>query len=496
MAKHKNRGQQRQESADKEEAVKTFTAQEVKQMTSAIVGRSTLFSKMGYQYDGDRDVYRALGYPETINFDDYNAKYARHDIAKAVINRPADATWRGDFDVLEASDDEDTALETAWDALYKRLKLKSVFNRADKLSGIGTYGVLFLGFDDARTELDLKKPVQKNASRKLLYVKPLSQDSAAINTKEENNSSDRYGLPTEYNITINMGSGASKTVAVHHTRIVHIIRGQMESEIDGEPELESVYNRLIDLEKLVGASAEMFWRGGRPGYQAEVDPEYQLTAETEATLQDQIDEYEHNLRRILTAQGMKLNPLAMQIADPANHVDIQLQMISAVKGIPKRILTGSELGELASSQDRNNWFDLIETRREEFAEPQIIRPFVDRCIEYGALPAAGEEGYSVSWPDLRSPSDKDKADVGAVRAQALNSYASNAAAESVVPVEAFFSYFLGLDEDAIEHINQQREAALDEEDEDIRAGDADAPLIGPSGKNIEGENEGEEGQAE
>ena len=32
-------------------------------------------------------------------------------------------------------------------------------------------------------------------------------------------------------------------------------------------------------------------------------------------------------------------------------------MISAETGIPKRILTGSERGELASSQDRDNWFE-------------------------------------------------------------------------------------------------------------------------------------------
>jgi hypothetical protein len=222
----------------------------------------------------------------------------------------------------------------------------------------------------------------------------------------------------------------------------------------------------MDLEKLTGGSAEMFWRGARPGYQGKVDPEYMLTDAQRDTLQTQVDEFEHNLRRILINEGIDLQGLAQQVSDPDNHVDIQMQMISAVTGIPKRILTGSERGELASTQDRENWFSYIGQRREEFAEASIIRPFVDKCVECKILPEA-EEDYSIQWTPLFEESDKDKAEVGRIRATALKEYATNPTAEMIVPSEAFYRYFLGLEDDQIELIKEMQDQAIREEEQMI-----------------------------
>ena len=66
---------------------------------------------------------------------------------------------------------------------------------------------------------------------------------------------------------------------------------------------------------------------------------------------------------------------------------------------PVLVDLASEIGQLASTQDRDNWLSLVIGRRTEFAEPCIIRPFVDRCIEYGVLPATKDD-YSVKWEDL------------------------------------------------------------------------------------------------
>jgi len=119
---------------------------------------------------------------------------------------------------------------------------------------------------------------------------------------------------------------------------------------------------------------------------------------------------------------------------------------------------------LASSEDKSNWLNLIQARREEYAELQIVRPFVDRCIEYGALPRPKEEGgYSVIWEDLFAQSDKELAEVGRTRAEALRAYTSTPTAEDVVPPESFYRYFLGLDADQIEQIRLIREASMKEE---------------------------------
>ena len=70
--------------------------------------------KMGFQYGGDRDLYEALGYKTILTYDDFKARYNRQDIAKAIIDRPVNATWQGDLKIVESDDDKETALEKGW----------------------------------------------------------------------------------------------------------------------------------------------------------------------------------------------------------------------------------------------------------------------------------------------------------------------------------------------------------------------------------------------
>jgi hypothetical protein len=228
--------------------------------------------------------------------------------------------------------------------------------------------------------------------------------------------------------------------------------------------LEVVFNRLYDLEKLIGGDAEMFWRGARPGYSGKLDPDFSMSEDTKNQLMDQLNEYEHNLRRFLVAEGMELSSLAQQIADPANHVDIQIQMISAVTGIPKRILTGSERGELSSAQDSSEWKDYVQGRREDHAEPRIVRPFVDRLVALQILPTPEEEEYDVKWNDLYSLSEKARVEIGKGRANALREYSTNPLAMEIVPPKAFTEHFLGFTKEQITLINKQRDESISEDD--------------------------------
>lgn len=83
-----------------------------------LIGRAQLAAKLGMQYGTDRDVYQALGYPtDKIEYSSYAARYLRQDIARAVIDRPVNATWRGKLDIVESDDDKDTLLEKEWKAL-------------------------------------------------------------------------------------------------------------------------------------------------------------------------------------------------------------------------------------------------------------------------------------------------------------------------------------------------------------------------------------------
>lgn len=428
------------------------------QTLTTTMNRALLASKMGMQYGTDRDVYEALGYSKDLTYTDYVARYARQDIAKAIINRPIGKTWSGPLVISEAGDDQDTALEKAWVTLLadRTLQVKNRLVRLDKLSSLGEYGIMLLGLSDVTTPEEFATVVE--GTPKLVYLKPYGQGSAPIAEYETDTSSPRYGLPKFYNLMFANANGSEQQTKVHFSRILHVADDLLESEILGTPVLESVYNRLYDLEKLVGGSAEMFWRGARPGYSATTQPDFQSTTQTELDLQDQLDEFEHKMRRFLIMDGVDIKALDQQISDPKNHVDIQIQMISAETGIPKRILMGSERGELSSSQDEDAWLGMIEERRESKAGELIIRPFVDRLIELKILPQPSTGEWYVEWKDLFAKGEKEKAEVGKIRATALKEYTANPNAEEIMPPEAFYEFFLGFSDENIEKIKQMVEA--------------------------------------
>lgn len=440
--------------------------QTLQTIAGTVVGRANLASQLGYEFGGDRNLYQTLGYKKELGYKDFAAQYTRHDMARAVIDRPVRATWNGPLEVVESDDDKDTEFEKQFKELNKKLKLKSKFSRLDKLTGIGHYGVLLLGFSDTKNKEQLQTPLQKSGNLELMYVKPLGEEHAQIAQWQTKTSDPRYGLPLTYDVTLqDAEAGINSTIRVHWTRVIHVADGLLEGEITGTPRLEVVFNRLKDLEKLVGASAEMFWLGARPGYGGKLEDGYKLTPAEQEEIKEQINEYEHNLRRILIGKGLSLESLAQQVSDPKNHVDVQIQMIAAVTGIPKRILTGSERGELSSAQDKTEWLTYVKTRREEYAEPLIIEPFVDRLIEYGVLPTPTDD-YSVKWEDLFAMGDKEKTDVGKSRAEAIAKYANAPGAEMIMPPEAFLKHCLGFNDEEVKLIMEQIDAVMEEEEKE------------------------------
>lgn len=441
---------------------------------STLLNRINLGNQMGTQsYSGDRNVTTALGYKDVLDFNDYLSRYFRQDIAKAVIDRPVKASWKGEIEVIENNKTKKTKFEKEWKKLYTRLKLKSVFMRADKLTGLGSYSVILLGLDDIKTKKGFANKVKKGA--KLIYVKPFSEQSAVVDKWETNERSSRFGKPLYYKISIS-SKGLNPTVTtrrasqtysdditVHYSRVVHLTEDVLEDEVFGLPRLQVVFNRLMDLEKLVGGDAEMFWRGARPGYTGNVKQDYEMTTEMQESLQDQIKEFEHNLKRVLVNEGVEYKSLEQQIADPSAHVDVQIQMISAVTGIPKRILVGSERGELSSAQDKQEWISYVTSRREEQNEPGILRPFIDHLIEYKIITPHKSNEYTVVWDKLFSLSDKEKVELGKNRAIALKEYSTNPAAQYMFPLPIFMKFYLGMDDNQVSFIEEYNKENRDKE---------------------------------
>ena len=417
---------------------KKLTANDVRALAdalkthSAIAARADIAARMGKSFGDDRELYTALGYTTSPTFNDYMAKYLRQDIARAVIDAPVRACWRKPPIVTESEEDE-TKFETMWAELADEKSVWHHFARADRLAGIGTYSAILLGFDDS---LELGEPV--GTAKRLLYIAPYSMANATIAEYEEDATNERYGLPKTY--SINTKATGTKTGStskrVHYSRVIHVAEDLLEDNVEGLPKLQGILNRLYDLEKVAGGSAEMFWRGAYQGLAFIKQPDATIGTQDVDDLETELEEYLHGLKRYMRLEGMEIQELAPNVADPEHHVSVLLDLVSAATRIPKRILMGTERGELASTQDEKNWNNTVDSRRREHCEPTIVRPFVDRCIEAGVLPEP-VEGYTLDWPDLAAPGDKEMAEVGLTIAQALKAYSDATVGAPVVHPEVF-----------------------------------------------------------
>jgi hypothetical protein len=405
--------------ADVQDAAELSFLTKLRAAASEMLNRAIFAGRAGLTFNGRRDIYEVGGYKRFLQPADFRARYERDGIAARIVESYPKATWRGSGGELIENEDSSivTAFEAAWFDLDKRLKIWPMFQRADIMAGLGRYSVMFIGAV-GNPEEPLPKPLRPEL---IQYLSVFGEENARIVDYDRDNKSSRFGQPIKYELigleppttgnsafslpTNTQSVGASRRV--HWTRVVHIADGLLDSLIFGASRLQKPWNRLDDLEKVLCGGSESFWMQGDRGMQVEVDPEAAFEDEDKEALKNELEEYEHGRRRLVRTRGVTMTPLNGTVANFALPVESLFTILAAMVAIPKRILMGSERGDLASTQDRDNWIERVEDRRNEYAGPLVVRPFIDRLIEYGALPEPDD--YDVRWPSIHDMPEEEKA---------------------------------------------------------------------------------------
>jgi hypothetical protein len=203
--------------------------------------------------------------------------------------------------------------------------------------------------------------------------------------------------------------------------------------------MRRIYNYLMDVMKVVGGSSEAFWllinRGmailGREG----VDMPQAGTPEYTA-MQDEMDEYQHQLRRILRLRGVDIQELGGNVVDGGGQVDVLVTIIAGAIKTPKRILMGSERGELASTQDDKNFADVCKSRQDNFCAPMMVKPLIKRFTELGMLPLPSNGIYTLKYPSLFELNQLEKGQYSVSKATAISTITAGAP-ETAVLIEDF-----------------------------------------------------------
>ncbi len=411
---------------------RTFTQKQVSEMM--VNSRALLARVLQGQtaYMGDRDYYQVLGYPKSIEIEAYFLRYKRQDIARRIVDLPAIDTWK-EPPALSEGDDEntDTAFVKDFDALNKRVKIWKALSSIDRLSGIGQFGILLIGFKDGGELSEPLNTEKVKGEKSILFLRPFSQASVEVADKNKDPQSPRFGLPENYTVTFDDDIG-KKTV--HWSRVLHVAENKLDSEVLGTPRLEGVFNLLDDKMKVVGGTAEATWLNMRPGMSVSPKEEYDWD---EAAWLKAVQDYAHDQLRMFKAVGLDVDPIGTsEIADPTGPHAVVIADMAATANMPQRILIGSAGGEIsAAKEDTRQWATTIVSRQLNYAEPEMLRPLIDWFVELGVLaaPAKGPGEYNVGtlqpdgsfkWPSIIELSDVEKATVTRNKAAAVNSLAS------------------------------------------------------------------------
>lgn len=436
---------------------------------NGMVGNAPFLGRSGFQEvvgANQRNLNRDCGYPgwrseipesyTELTIELFQHFYEREPIATRVVEIYPLECWGTSPRVIETEDlDDETPFEKAWKELsrslsggskYKQKKsiLWKYLKQVDIDSGIGTYGLLFLGLNDGSR---LDQPVDMGRDDlKLIFLRSIPQKHVEVSQYESDDSSERFGHPVIYQVDFvvpdeesgeDKGTGVVNVSAnVHWTRVIHVAEGD---DVFGTPRQRPVFNRLWDIRKLYGGSAEMYWRGALPGLALEIDPNLTLAAMdkkakfNETKIREQMQLYGEGLQRWLVLNGIRSKNLSPQVVDPSPQIERQLEAICIIGGYPKRVFMGSERGELSSSQDTEEWNDKVVSRQEEYLTPQLIVRLIDRLIDLKILPEPDE--YDIKWPDRESQTEKERADVMGHVVTALAKYIRWDIANIISPVD-------------------------------------------------------------
>ena len=460
------------------------------QVANILTSRSEAYRVNRQEPDRRRNINDECGYPENgeVTVENYRELYDRESIATRVVQVLPRESWKVQPSVFE---DEDINVikpfEQAWIDLADSLRGPSwhqdeegspiweAILRVDELSGIGSHGALLLGINDglpldqsiAGFEDGTPPEGSTTITRKLLFLRAFDESLARVTQLEEDKTNPRFGMPLQYSMSFSDPSQNQQIIAghnlatatVHWSRVIHVADNLGTSEVFGVPRMGPVYNRLLDLRKLYGGMAEMYWKGAFPGISWETHPQLGPDVQIDSDdMKDQIEQLMNGLQRAAVTSGMTAKSLAPQVVDPTPQIEAAIQAICILTGIPKRIFTGSERGELASSEDKGTWNARLAFRQTMYLTPRVIVPFVDRLIQIGVLPVP--KGYSVVWPDLNALTADEQATVAVKVTESLAKYVAGNV-ESVMTLADYLTRVLGRTKDEAEEIIK---AVMEEEE--------------------------------
>lgn len=326
---------------------------------------------LGLSHDNKRDIYNIYGYPRHLDYETMRRYAGRQGVANRITFGMAKSCWRDEFEIFEnGEDDAEKVLSDEILTLKKRGLMKKL-ERADVLNRIGKFSVLFVGVPDG---LKADQPLGKADKSKLdqVYFKAFAYDGITISEQEQDIKNPRFGLPKMYEVQKSVTENTEKdtirvAIRVHWSRIVHLNEAALDSDVEGSGQLEPIFNRILDLDKTTGGSAEAYFRNAKGKIVFEMDPAFSKTLidnePAKQKLDDAATEFTNQFKDHIFASGSKVQGLDTPHHSPKDTVMAAYWEISSYTGIPIRMLIGVGSGQMAGSEDQLAYNALVAGRQ-------------------------------------------------------------------------------------------------------------------------------------
>lgn len=380
----------------------------------------SLLYQHGVSHNERRDLNEIFGYPVSISFQHYYDMYELSGVADRVISTMPEHCWRDGFYVAKDEEpklsDEIRKLKKA--GLFKALK------RTDILARIGHFSVLFFGLPDGRKpEQEIGRVNPRDINK--IYFKPYSEEEVTVYDYDSDPASPRYGMPVYYQLTPQQDDDSDRILdivkgrKVHYTRILHAAESTLTNQLVGRPVLKPIFRRLLDLDKVMGGSAEAYFRNARGKLALEAMPDFDdtITDSQKDDLKTEAENFQHNWQDMMRLQGVTAKQLNTPHNDPMSTIKAAFLFISTYSHLPLRVLTGEGSGQLAGSEDRATLNQLTQDRQNEYCSGLAERALkiLDAC---GVIQLPDD--YDIEFPLSDPTTEKEAAEVQQIRANALS----------------------------------------------------------------------------
>ncbi len=356
-------------------------------------------------------------------------RIASRGLGKKVNEKLPDATWARPPRISD-SDDSTSKFSEAWEALTDKFSVWSALKNADILMGSCHFAGIYINLSISDDE-DISQPAKwesYNLSRLIGFEAYGEQGipykpGLGILTSGSDRKSERFGLPTEYNIQTRGVDVIHSIGPIHWSRVVHLAASAHPGPI-GEPRLLSSYNTLLSMFKIY-ASAEGIKRAGTKTV-AELAEGAMIDDDDAAILMESYNRMNDDLSDLIISDKFNMKTLTGSVPSPRDTWEVLRDKLSAETGIPAPQIFGNRPNQ-AQGQSGEDFSNIVRGRQITFAQDVILLPFIHRLIRLGILPkpdgkiliGSMDANGQRSWPTQKNSTELDVARTKKERAQGV-----------------------------------------------------------------------------